>query len=123
MEINEVMNNGIFIGKALILPKKSINMMLESLSKDEKPIIITVCNLGDKPGVITLTNKRIIFTSKVLFNSIKKEFDLKNVTSINYESSFANKLTIVSYSERVVITAIEKSSGNKIIDKFNELKD
>lgn len=122
MELSDILN-GIFTGKALIVPKKSINLMLESLSNNESPIIVTPCNMGDTPGVITLTNKRIIFTSKVLFNSIKKEFDLKNITGINYESSLSNKLTIISYNEKIVITAIEKTTGNKIIDKFNELKE
>jgi hypothetical protein len=123
MELNELINNDIFIGKSISLSKKSINLMLESLSKDEKPIIVTNCNMNDKPGVITITNKRLIFSSVVLFNYIKKEFDLKHITSLSYESSFMNKLTITSYSEKLIISAIKKEAGNKIIDKFNDMKD
>lgn len=122
MTINEIQEKGLYYGKAISLQKKSIELMLKSLMNDEQVLVVTSVNSNKTPGVITLTNKRILFTSKVLFNSISRQFDLRHITSISIQSSLSNKLIITSINEILEIDAIEKKAAEILIMKFNELK-
>ena len=122
MTIQELSVKGLFIGKSISLQKKSIELMLNSITKDESIKITTPCNLvGTTPGVVTLTDKRIIFTSKVLFNSVKRELNIEDVKGFDFLSSFGNKLIITGYNSKIEITAIEKSAGEKIIEIYNRM--
>ena len=120
MTIQELLAKGLFVGKSISLQKKSIELMLYSVAKDENIKITTPCNLGTTPGVITLTDKRIIFTSKVLFNSVKKELNIEDIKGFDFLSSFGNKLIITGYNSKIEITAIEKSAGERIIEIYNQ---
>lgn len=122
MTTDELIKSDLFKGKAVIMPKKSIELMLKSLIGGEEIMLVAVANSNNNPGVITLTDKRILFTSKVLFNSITRQFDLKTVTSIGLQSSYANKLTITSVNEIMVIDAIDKAAAETLIMKYNQSK-
>lgn len=123
MTFEEIEKQGLYLGKMISMQKKSIKLMLDMLLPNENIQIVTNCNLKDQPGVITLTDKRIIFTSKVLFTSVKKETQLENITSIDSESAFTNKIIITSYNKDVfTITSIDKAVGEKLIQLYNSLK-
>lgn len=122
MTIKDIQDKNLLIGKIVLMPKKSIELMLKSVPEGEEIHAITPCNSGNTPGVVTITNKRLIFSSKVLFNSLFKEFDLKNITSVTLQSSYGNKMTITSFGEVFVIDAIDKAAAEKIIQRFNMLK-
>ncbi len=123
MKYEDFEKTGLYLGKLISLQKKSIKLMLEMLLSNENIQLVTNCNLQSQPGVITLTDKRILFTSKVLFTSVKKEVLLENITSFNYDSAFTNKLTITSYNRDVfTITSIDKVVGEKLIQSYNSLK-
>lgn len=123
MTFEDIEKSGLYLGKVISMQKKSILLMLDMLVVNESVLLITNCNLKSQPGVVTLTNKRIIFTSKVLFTSIKKEALLENITSINSESMFLNKITITSYNRDVfTISSIDKVVGEKFVQLYNSLK-
>lgn len=122
MTIKDIQDNGLFYGKAVIMPKKSIELMLSSLIDGEQVLLVTPANSNNTPGVVTLTNKRILFTSKVLFNSVTRQFDLRHITSIGLQSSYANKLTITSVNEILIIDAIDKKAAETLVIKYNQIK-
>ncbi|WP_353122078.1 PH domain-containing protein [Dysgonomonas capnocytophagoides] len=120
MTFEDIEKQGLYLGKLISMQKKSIKLMLDLLFPNETLLLLTNCNLKDHPGVLTLTDKRVIFTSKVLFTTIKKEILLDNITSIDIESAFSNKLTITSYNKDVfVISSIDKSVGERLIQEYN----
>ena len=122
MTIKELSEKGLFVGKAISLQKKSIDLMLQMVLDNENIKVVTSCNLGTTPGVITLTDRRIIFTSKVLFNSVKKELNIEDIKGFEFLSSFGNKLIITGYNSKIDITAIEKSAGERIIEVYNHIR-
>ncbi|NDW10485.1 PH domain-containing protein [Dysgonomonas sp. 520] len=119
MTFEELQQTNLYKGKVISMNKKSIKMMLDSIFPGEEILIITNCNVGSTPGVITLTSKRAIFTSKVLFNSVRHEFALKNITSITMTSSLANTLIIDSFNQKLTITAIDKNVAQDFISLYN----
>lgn len=121
MTIQELSDKGLFIGKSMSLQKKSIELMLNSLGMNESIKLTTPCNIGTIPGVVTLTDKRIMFTSKVLFNSVKKELKIEDIKGFESFSSYGNKLIIIGHNSKIEISAIIKSAGDKIIEAYNDI--
>ncbi|NDV45476.1 hypothetical protein D0T49_00215 [Paludibacter sp. 221] len=123
MTQEELDKQGLFKGKSIRVCKKSIGVMLESLLPTENVIIAINCNIGstNTPGVLTLTDKRLIFTSKVLFTVVRHDFPLKNITSLSLGSAFSNKLIIDSFSLSMTITAIDRKVAQDIINQFHSL--
>lgn len=122
MEFEDLIQKGIYKGNTFMLPKKSIQQIIDNLIPKEEIIILTNCNAESHPGAIAVTNKRVIFCSKVFFSTFMKDFDLKKITSTNFESHMTNKMTIQGSSDKITITAIDKKVGQEIVNKIKELQ-
>jgi len=123
MEANDILKNGTYVGKSLLFPKKSIKVIIDNLMLNEQILIVTSCNRGSKPGALAVTNRRVIFGTKVLFTSEIKDFDIKKITSINYKSDLTNKLIIRGSFDGIEISSIEKNAGQQIVNKIKEIQD
>ena len=122
MDAKELLKNGIFIGRTLLFPKKSLKVIIDNLMPNEKILIATSCNGESKAGALAVTDKRVIFGTKILFSSQVKDFEINKITSLNYKSDFMNKLIIQGSSDKIVISAIEKKAGQKIVNKIKEIQ-
>lgn len=123
MKPNDILENGAYLGKSILFPKRSIQVILDNLMTKEDILIVTSCNRGSNPGAIAVTNKRVIFGTKVLFKSEIKDFDIKKITSVNYMSNLTNKLIIRGSFDGIEITSIEKNAGQQIVNKIKEIQD
>jgi len=116
MNAKDLKKEGIYVGPSIFYPQKSLKIILENLTEDENILVATSCNSDSKAGAVAVTNKRVVFASKVLFTSEFKDFDIKKITSVNYKSSFGNKLSIQGSSDSLEISAVAKDPGQKIVN-------
>ena len=122
MNAKDLQKNGVYIGKNMLFPKKTVQKIIDNLANDEKIIKITTCNSGKEPGAIAVTNKKIIFASKVLFNATTTEFGIDKITSVSYDTGLVNKLIIKSSFDTLILTAIDKKAGQILIKEIKAIQ-
>tara|TARA_R110002050_G_scaffold286541_4_gene437158 strand:- start:16216 stop:16710 length:495 start_codon:yes stop_codon:yes gene_type:complete len=122
MDPKQILESGIYVGKKILFPKKSVKYILQNLSSVEEILLLTSCNAKSLPGAIALTNKRILFGGKNFFSSELFDIALDKITSVNLSSGMTNKLEILGSSSKLECGAIDKEAGKQIVKKIKELQ-
>lgn len=122
MNVKELINNGTYIGGSFFPPKKSLQVILDNLGENEGIIIVTSCIAEGRAGAVALTNRRLIFGSKVMMSSAIKDFYLSKLTSVTYKSELTDKLEVKGSSDELTMKSINKGLGQKFVNKIKELQ-
>jgi hypothetical protein len=123
MERDELIKQGIYLGKKIGYPKRSIKYFLENKREGEKVVYITSTNSEDYPGAFILTTTRVVFASKTIFkNSYFKEIPLEKIhTKVVKPGKMTYEMQLGSNHESMKVMS-SKKEGHRIIEKINELQ-
>ncbi|HLP51002.1 MAG TPA: PH domain-containing protein [Chitinophagales bacterium] len=129
MTPKELKESGIYIGRELLYPEKSVQGIINSLTPNEKILIATNCNAIGTSGVVAVTNKRVIFSSAILFSSKFVDMDVNKITSVGASDSIMNKLM---NSDKLLIrdsggatlelSAIHRDGMQQLASKIKEIQ-
>ncbi|MBP6731491.1 MAG: SHOCT domain-containing protein [Chitinophagales bacterium] len=129
MNAKELKEKGIYIGRDLLFPEKSVQAIINSLTGSETILIATNCNAIGASGVVAVTNKRVIFSSAILFSSKFVDMDINKITSVGASDSIMNKLM---NSDKLLIrdsggttlelSAIHRDGMQQVVNKIKEVQ-
>jgi hypothetical protein len=86
MTVDEIKNNGIYMGLAILFPKRALSIVLNQLQPDENLLLVSSATSDGRVGGLMVTDKkRLIFAEKPIFGKpFFKAIDYDVITSIKY---------------------------------------
>lgn len=123
MDLNELFKSGVYHGHINAgKPKNSIKLMLQSLMPSEKVLYITPCRFNGLRGALTLTDKQLIFTSRIFFfPGTIKSILFKDMAGVSFVKELKAELIIETPAETIRFEQIGKRSiGNELVLRINE---
>ncbi|MCL1943792.1 MAG: PH domain-containing protein [Candidatus Azobacteroides sp.] len=124
MDPKQLLKPGVYHGHInAFKPKYSIKSMLKSLLPDENVLFVTPCNVGNRRGALTLTDKQVIFTANTIFRTIlRKNILFKDIIGVTYNKGAAvSELIIETPAESLRFSRIGKRHiGENLAYKINE---
>jgi len=104
--------------------RKEIRHLANVLDFGEFVHAIGIGNLGGKMGVVTLTDRRLIFLEKSIGSENLVEFALASIGAISLGKKMGGETLTISHSgTSATITTLQHGQGDAISRKFREIKD
>lgn len=119
MNPKDLIKDGIYTGKKLLFPKKSIQLILDNLLANEEILIVAGGNGFSTAGALAITNQRVIFASKILQAQVFEHFDVIEARPKNRSNILADKITIAGDNHEITVSSIGKKNLAKIIEKID----
>jgi hypothetical protein len=117
MTVDEIKNNGIYLGVSFPFPKRAIALMLSHLQENEELRLVTLVIMSSESstGALSITNKRLIFTSdKLLGSPIFREFDLSLISEVEFAKE-SDQLHVTFGEETKVFENISHRAADALL--------
>jgi hypothetical protein len=107
-----------------IFGRKEIRHLANVLDRNEAVQAIGVGKLGNKMGIVALTDRRLLFLEKSIGGEDLVDFSLNSIGALSLAKKMGGEtLTVAHSGTSAVITGMGHGQGDGITRKFRELKD
>lgn len=104
--------------------RKEIRHLANVVNSGERVQAIGVGNLGEKMGIVALTDRRLFFLEKSIGSEDLVEFSLDSIGAMSRGKKMGGEtLTITHSGTSATITSLQHGQGDEIARKFRTLKD
>ena len=103
--------------------KKELIFLAETLDDEEQLLSLAQGMYRKNMGILAVTPKRVMFISKGLFSSQYEEFPLKNISSIQFDSSLMNsKIKIFVSGNSGEIEKVTNGEAKHFVETVKQLQ-
>jgi len=96
---------------------REIKKLVEHLWEGERVERMTTGTYGNGGGLVTLTDRRLLFTLDGIVSRTSEDFPLDKVSSVQWSSGMAlGTITIFASGNKAEIKNLDKSDGKEMVD-------
>lgn len=100
---------------------RELKKLVDHLWEDERVEALVTGIYGGGMGLLTLTNRRLLFTKDGRLSSTNEDFPLERVSSVQWSSGMTSgKISIFTSGNKAEVTSVDKAGGKSLVDHVRD---
>lgn len=100
---------------------RELKKLVDHLWEGERVDLLVTGEYGGGMGLLTLTDRRLLFTKDGRMSSTSEDFPIERVSSVQWSSGMVSgKITIFASGNKAEVKAVEKNGGKALVDHVRD---